>query len=68
MGQRQGDKRDKFGCLLTGSRTDRSPERGVIPAEAGIHPEIEPQPQGGSGWATWRRGEGSRDGPRPAPG
>ena len=38
---------DKFGGLGAGSRTYRSPKRGVIPAQAGIHLEMDPQPQGG---------------------
>ena len=36
---------------------------GVIPAQAGAHLEIIPQPQGGWGWATWRRGEDLEMGP-----
>ena len=52
MGEREGDKMDKFGGLGAGSRTYRSPKRGVIPAQAGIHLEMAPQPQGGLCWAT----------------
>ena len=52
MGQRQGDKMDKFLRMAVWFSHRLLPKLGVIPAQAGIHPEMAPQPQGGWGWAT----------------
>ena len=52
MGEREGDKMDKFYGVGAGSRTVRLAKHGVIPAQAGIHLEMAPQPQGGLCWAT----------------
>ena len=58
MREREGDKMDKFDGVGAGSRTVRLAKHGVIPAQAGTHLEIGPQPQGG--W-TGRPGGVGRD-------